>query len=118
MQVLMYAFGLIAAGLVTSGCARLAPVAADQAPAYHALAPTTPNESCEVLGHLTARADCACYDKMSYDRVRGRASENMQEQARSQYPESDLVEVSNIDLFLNTAVAHGVAYKCLAKSNI
>ena len=117
MQGLKVAFRLITAVMVISGCAQFASVPADQDPAFHALSPGTPNESCEVLGKLTARADCACYDKMSYDRVRGRASENVQEQARTQYPESDVVEVSNVDLFLNHAVAHGVAYRCLAKSD-
>ena len=53
----------------------------------------TPFE-CEVLGTVVARAECNCYDKMSYDRVRQRASEKLQEQARQQYPETDLDSLS------------------------
>lgn len=114
MRGLKFVLGLMAVAVVT-GCAQLP---ADQQPSVHQLLSIVlPDESCEVLGTVTARAECNCYDKMSYDRVRQRASEKLQEQARQQYPDTDLVKVGNVDLFLNNAVAHGVAYQCLAKSS-
>jgi len=76
------------------------------------VASKTGHESCKMLGSVTAEADCACYDKLSYDRVRGAASRNLELKARAQYPDSDLIEVSGVNLYLNNAVAHGIAYKC------
>ncbi len=112
MRGLKFILGLTTV-VVVAGCAQLP---TDHQPSVHQLLSiAVPDESCEVLGTVTARADCNCYDKMSYDRVRRRASDKLQEQAREQYPETDLVKVGNVDLFLNTAVAHGVAYQCLAK---
>lgn len=79
-----------------------------------AMTPANPAglESCEVLGLVTANAECACYDRMSYEQVRGQASSNVLEAARSKYPDTDVVRVSSVDLYLNNAVAHGVAYRC------
>jgi hypothetical protein len=78
---------------------------------------TTPGSSCEALGPLTAEADCACYDKMSYQRVEAEASDKLAYAAHTEYPETDWVQVSEVDLFLNNAVAHGVAYKCDTSAN-
>lgn len=68
--------------------------------------------TCEPLGSLTARADCDCYDKMSYDKVRGEATENLYLEARTNYPESNRVEISSVALYMNSAVAKGTAYRC------
>jgi hypothetical protein len=72
--------------------------------------------SCEVLGTLTATADCACYDEMSYEQVRGEAAASLEQQARSLYPDSDAVEVYEVDLYLNNAIARGIAYRCAGAS--
>ncbi len=113
MRGLKFVLGLVITVVVTTGCAHFS--STDHPSSSYQLAATSvARESCQVLGTVTARADCACYDKMSYDRVRGRASDNLQRQARQQYPNSDLVEVSDVVLFLNNAVAHGVAYQCVA----
>ena len=77
----------------------------------------TPGSSCKALGPLTAEADCACYDKMSYLRVEAEASDKLAYAAHTEYPETDWVQVSEVDLFLNNAVAHGVAYKCDTSAN-
>jgi len=114
MRGLKFVLGLTTVAVV-AGCAQLP--ADHQSSVHQLLSIPVPDESCEVLGTVTARADCNCYDKMSYERVRQRASEKLQEQARQQYPATDLVKVGNVDLFLNNAVAHGVAYQCLAKNN-
>lgn len=104
--------------LAASGCTGLQPSAipADQSPAYQWISSTVPPESCVPLGPVSGSADCACYDKMSYDNVRGKASTNLRERALAQYPDSDLIEVSTVELYLNSAVARGVAYKCLASA--
>ena len=75
-----------------------------------------PAPDCEALGPLTAEADCACFDKMSYQRVEARASDNLSAAALNTYPETDVVQVSEVDLFLNNAVAHGVAFRCESTS--
>ena len=100
--------------LLLSGCFWNSPTA--QAPqAYNQLAVVnSADKSCRVLGQVTARADCACHDKMSYDHVRGQASRNLEQQARMRYPDSDRIEISSVNLYLNNAVARGVAYKCSA----
>jgi hypothetical protein len=46
--------------------------------------------------------------------VRGEASRNLEQQARMRYPDSDRIEISSVNLYLNNAVARGVAYKCSA----
>jgi hypothetical protein len=96
---------LVAAGL--AGCSTLdtSPASADQQ-AYAV------SSICEPLGVLTARVDCDCYDKMSYDKVRFDAKENLHVQARTSYPESNRVEISSVDLYMNSAVAKGTAYRC------
>ncbi len=113
MRGLTFILGIVVV-VVSAGCAQVTP----SDPAYLLLSANVPSESCEVLGTVTARADCACYDKLSYDRVRERASQKLQQLARQQYPSTDVVEVANVDLFLNNAVAHGVAYRCLAENSI
>jgi hypothetical protein len=104
--------------LVVSGCTSLQPsaVPADQSPNYQWISSTVPTESCVPLGPVSGSADCECYDKMSYDNVRGKASSNLRERALAKYPDSDLIQVSNVELYLNSAVAHGVAYRCVASA--
>lgn len=103
--------------IVCAGCTSLAPHPSIFPSDYPTVSRTTPSSSCEALGTLTAEADCACYDKMSYLRVEARASNNLAHAAHSEYPETDLVQVSDVDLFLNNAVAHGIAYKCDAAAH-
>jgi len=75
------------------------------------------NGACEPLGALTALADCDCYDKMSYDSVRNLATENLYREAQVNYPTSNVVEISSVNLYLNRAVAKGVAYRCPSVSS-
>lgn len=100
--------------LLLTGCIWNSP--APEAPhVYDQLAVVnSAGNACQVLGQVTARADCACHDKMSYDHVRGEASRNLEQQARMRYPDSDRIEISSVNLYLNNAVARGVAYKCSA----
>ncbi len=104
--------GVSLAVIVCAGCTSFAPSPSIFPSDYPTVSRTTPGSSCEALGPLTAEADCACYDKMSYLRVEAKASENLAHAAHTTYPETDLVQVSDVDVFLNNAVAHGVAYKC------
>ena len=98
--------------IVCAGCTSVASSPGIFPSDYPTVSHTTPAPSCEALGPLTAEADCACYDKMSYLRVEAKASDNLAHAAHSEYPETDLVQVSEVDVFLNNAVAHGVAYRC------
>jgi hypothetical protein len=96
-----------------TGCSSISPdVTGSQKESEFPIAP-----SCEPLGSLTARVDCDCYDKMSYDKVRGEATENLRLVARTSYPESNRVEVSSVALYMNSAVAKGTAYRCPAVSS-
>ena len=108
LRLLGVSLGLI----VCAGCTSVASSPGIFPSDYPTVSRTTPASSCEALGPLTAEADCACYDKMSYLRVEAKASDNLAHAAHSEYPETDIVQVSEVDVFLNNAVAHGVAYKC------
>lgn len=108
------ALALAAATLALSSCSLFGPrtmtqngfemlVNSDAAPA-----------SCRAVARISARADCACWDQMSYNRVRGRAHDSLREQALSRFPGSDALALSTVDMFLNNAVAHGTVYDCFA----
>jgi len=99
---------IILSALGLAGCSVLQPAATETAGT-----PVTAAASiCEPLGPLTARVDCDCYDKMSYDKVKGQAKENLYDEARVNYPDSNRVEVASVSLYLNQAVARGTAYRC------
>jgi hypothetical protein len=87
----------------------------NEAQAFTANTATTTN--CEALGNLTAGADCDCYDKMSYDKVRGQATEKLHQEAQRNYPDSNMIQVSSVTLYLNRAVVSGTAYKCPSVSS-
>lgn len=99
--------GLLASG----GCAffPISTVGRDHTPP---VSTTVPVDSCVPLGPVSGSASCNCFDKLSYDRVRGQAAEDLKRQAFEHYPDSDRVEVSSVEIYLNNAVARGVAYRC------
>lgn len=96
-----------------AGCAQFLPTGA-LSPSPQSASPLTrtSTEGCEVLGQVTVNAECACYDRMSYMRLQGQASSKAVKLARRRYPDSDLVRISSVDVYLNSAVAHGIAYRC------
>lgn len=122
MQKIATTLILTAAFALSAGCAQLlpssspffpgAPTASQPLQASNQLAANASVDSCEILGQVTANAECACYDKMSYDQLRGQVTSNARALAKSRYPDSDMVQVLDVDLYLNNAIAHGVAYKC------
>jgi hypothetical protein len=72
----------------------------------------TTTERCQVLGGITADAACDCYDEFSYSLLRKAATRALEAEAAARYPESNQIEVSSIELYMNTAEAHGTAYRC------
>ena len=119
-QVVLKKLRLLGVSLGAVMCAGCAPVTHHPdivPPDYPIVSRTTPSSSCEALGPLNAEADCACFDKMSYLRVQAKASHNLASAARRKYPEADVVQISEVDVFLNSAVARGVAYRCDSAAN-
>ncbi len=102
-------------GLFVSGCAFVAPAGDRADPVRFDFSDASTYGSCQLIGAVIASADCDCYDKMSYDRVKVRASENLRIKALDQYPGVDRLEISSVDLYLNNAVAHGQVYDCTSE---
>lgn len=114
MQKLATVALLFAMLCYATGCAQLLPTGISP-PSPPSASPLTRavTEGCEVLGQVTANAECACYDRMSYKRLQGQATSKALNMARRRYPDSDVVRISSVDVYLNSAVAHGIAYRCI-----
>ena len=103
---------IVLVSIAASGCSLIGPVADNSEPVRFDFTDASTYGSCQLIGAVIASADCDCYDKMSYDRVKVRASENLRLKALDQYPGVDRLEISSVDLYLNNAVAHGQVYDC------
>lgn len=79
--------------------------------------PTLPADR-TLIGTVVAQADCDCYDEMSYIQVASGANDRLLKRVQDSYPESDFLEISKVDLYLNTAVVHGDVYDCAANQGI
>ena len=104
---------IVPISVAASGCAFMMDSVADTSqPVRFDFTDASTYGACQLIGAVIASADCDCYDKMSYDRVKVRASENLRLKALDQYPGVDRLEISSVDLYLNNAVAHGQVYDC------
>lgn len=67
---------------------------------------------CQRLGAVVVETSCACSSMLTYDRLANRAQTKLRAEAMQKYPQSDTLALQTLDLYLNNAVASGVAYVC------
>jgi len=106
----MRVFGSVVLLILTVGCVNTP----SDMPMGLSMTNSSPFTECVELGPVAAEATCACSNKRTYDRLQREAEDRLQSNAQSLYPTSDAVSVSGIDLYMNNAVATGIAYRCSA----